>query len=35
MKDPEWGAIYLQREEELGKVLEAVKKSYIKFKEFD
>lgn len=32
MKDPEWGAIYLQREEDLGKVLEAVKKSYIMVK---
>jgi pterin-4a-carbinolamine dehydratase len=27
--DPHWGAIYLQKEEDLEKVLEAVKKSYI------
>ncbi|SCG85412.1 4a-hydroxytetrahydrobiopterin dehydratase [Methanobacterium congolense] len=27
--DPQWGAIYLQKEEDLEKVLEAVKKSYI------
>ncbi|MCE7699997.1 MAG: HEAT repeat domain-containing protein, partial [Methanobacterium paludis] len=27
--DPHWGAIYLQKEEDVGKVLEVVKKSYI------
>lgn len=28
-KDPKWGVIYLQKDEDLGRVLEAVKQSYI------